>query len=134
MKQGYRAHLNLSSNFDPIFILIFPQFFNHLFQLKIQLFIGIRSVLKTRLKRASLLKKNTIYIITKFSLHHFLVVFLDQKWCFIERFINHTSSNLISKHVLIKTPKKKTILTTSLGTELRAYGHFNREQAKNKKY
>ena len=32
-------------------------------------------------------------------------------------------------YVLIKTPKKKTILTTSLGTEPKAYGHFNREQA-----
>ena len=35
----------------------------------------------------------------------------------LERFINHTFFNLIPKYVLIKVPKKKTILTTPLGTE-----------------
>ena len=35
-------------------------------------------------------------------------------------------------YILIKTPKKKTILTTSLGTKPVAYGHFSREEAKTK--
>ena len=50
---------------------------------------------ETRLKHAGQLKKTTTYIITKFSLHSFLTIFLSQKWYFIERFINHTYSNLI---------------------------------------
>ena len=72
-------------------------------------------------------KKPTVYIITKFSffIAPFLIIFLSQKWHFIERFINHTYFNLILSTFLREAPKKKTILTASLGTEPKAYEHFN---------
>ena len=54
---------------------------------------------KNQIKARWVAKKPAIYIITKFSflfsLHSFLTIFLSQKWYFIERFINHTYSNLI---------------------------------------
>ena len=69
-------------------------------------------------------KKTFTYIINKFSfsfsLHSFLTIFFSQKWYFIERFINYTSFNLIPEYVSIKAPKEKTILTTPLGTKLKA--------------
>ena len=99
---------------------------------KKQLFIGVSSISKiTRLKRARQLKKLTIYIIIKFSLNYFLIIFLSQKWFFIEGFINYTSFNLISMHLLISAPKKKPILTTLLGTKPKAYGHFNQKKVFN---
>ena len=76
-------------------------------------------------------KKHYLYYYQIF-IAQFLIIFFSQKWHFIERFINHTYSNLIPKYVLINAAKKKTILTASLGTEPMPRGHFNREQAKTK--
>ena len=121
-------NFNLVSKFGCEKFLYFPIFY-HFFSPKKQLFIGIQSISKkTRLKRARQLKKLTIYIIIKFSLNYFLIIFLSQKWFFIEGFIDHTSFNLIFMHVLINVPKKKPILTTLLGTEPKAYGHFNQKK------
>ena len=49
----------------------------------------------------------------------------------MEKFISYTSFNLITKHILIKASKKKTILTTPLGTNLKAYEHFNLKKVLN---
>ena len=105
-------HFNLSSKFDPIFILIFPIFLPS-FQSKISSLQELDQSRKNLTEARWIARKPTIYIITKFSLHHFFIIFHSQKWYFIERFINHTYSNLIPRHVLIKDTKQKTHINYS---------------------
>ena len=88
---------------------------------------------KKTIKAHVITKNPTIYIITKFSLHHFLIIFLGQNWCFIERFINHTSYNPQVRFNK-DTKEKKHINYSIRHRAKKLMRHFNREQAKNQKY
>ena len=80
-----------SQNFDLIFILIFPTIFIIFSHQKIALYRDLINLKITPIWSAKIAKKPPIYIFTKFPSHHFLIIFLNQKWHRTEGFTNYAS-------------------------------------------